>query len=90
MSRLQWARVGIVTLCLWALLAALALAATQTALGVSPPQRVDGDKIGAVASEHKTCSKIGIDILKMGGNAADAVRIFPLPGNIEADCSSRW
>lgn len=30
-------------------------------------------KLGAVASESSICSKIGIDILKKGGNAADAV-----------------
>ena len=28
---------------------------------------------GAVASESKSCSQIGIDLLKAGGNAADAV-----------------
>lgn len=30
-------------------------------------------KLGAVASELAVCSKIGINILKQGGNAADAV-----------------
>ncbi|RDL42431.1 Uncharacterized protein BP5553_02410 [Venustampulla echinocandica] len=30
-------------------------------------------KLGAVASESSECSKIGIDILKQGGNAADAL-----------------
>lgn len=34
----------------------------------------DHDKLGAVASESATCSKVGIDLLKEGGNAADAVR----------------
>ena len=37
--------------------------------------RADGDsgpKLGAVASESSICSQIGIDILKAGGNAADA------------------
>lgn len=29
---------------------------------------------GAVASEHKVCTQIGVDLLKAGGNAADAVR----------------
>jgi gamma-glutamyltranspeptidase / glutathione hydrolase len=28
---------------------------------------------GAVASESSVCSKIGIDMLKLGGNAADAL-----------------
>ena len=33
---------------------------------------------GAVASENKVCTQIGIDLLKAGGNAADAV-CYPLP-----------
>lgn len=32
-------------------------------------------KLGAVASESSICSKHGTDMLKMGGNAADAVSI---------------
>ena len=31
------------------------------------------DKLGAVASESSVCSQIGIDLIKDGGNAADAV-----------------
>lgn len=31
------------------------------------------DKLGAVASESTVCSHIGIDLIKDGGNAADAV-----------------
>lgn len=31
------------------------------------------DKHGAVASESAVCSRIGIDLLKAGGNAADAM-----------------
>ena len=31
------------------------------------------DKLGAVASESSVCSQIGIDLIKNGGNAADAV-----------------
>lgn len=31
------------------------------------------DTTGAVASESDICSHIGIDLLRMGGNAADAV-----------------
>lgn len=30
-------------------------------------------RLGAIASESSTCSRIGIDILQRGGNAADAV-----------------
>ena len=31
------------------------------------------DRLGAVASESSICSNIGIELLKQGGNAADAV-----------------
>lgn len=31
------------------------------------------DRLGAVASESEICSNIGIELLKQGGNAADAV-----------------
>jgi len=31
------------------------------------------DRLGAVASENKICSQIGIDLLHAGGNAADAL-----------------
>ena len=44
------------------------------ALGV--PSRAIGsydDQLGAVASEKATCSQIGVDLLKQGGNAADAI-----------------
>jgi gamma-glutamyltranspeptidase / glutathione hydrolase len=33
-------------------------------------------ELGAVASESSVCSNIGIDILKEGGNAADAVSLI--------------
>ncbi|KAH7073018.1 gamma-glutamyltranspeptidase-like protein [Paraphoma chrysanthemicola] len=38
----------------------------------APPVLKDG-QLGAVASEAEICSKIGIDLLKAGGNAADAM-----------------
>lgn len=31
------------------------------------------DKNGAVASEASECSRIGVELIKVGGNAADAV-----------------
>lgn len=37
------------------------------------PRHHHADKLGAIASESSICSHIGIDILKEGGNAADAV-----------------
>ena len=36
-------------------------------------QRTKDDRLGAVASENRVCSQIGIDLLRAGGNAADAV-----------------
>ncbi len=32
---------------------------------------------GAVASESSICSEIGLNLLKQGGNAADAVSLAP-------------
>lgn len=39
----------------------------------NPLTNPEHNKLGAVASENSICSKIGIDILKIGGNAADAM-----------------
>lgn len=39
--------------------------------GSTPRHRKDAR--GAVASEVETCSQVGIDLMKKGGNAADAV-----------------
>lgn len=39
----------------------------------SPVFHNEADKNGAVASESAVCSQIGIDLLKAGGNAADAM-----------------
>lgn len=36
----------------------------------------EGNKLGAVASQSEICSNIGGDILKKGGNAADATVSF--------------
>lgn len=33
----------------------------------------DGNKLAAVSSETKECTQIGINIIKAGGNAADAM-----------------
>ena len=60
----------------------LALAFSQWASCWAPPaaahlpgaeQYEMKDKRGAVASESSVCSNIGIDLIKGGGNAADAV-----------------
>ncbi|OLN85274.1 Gamma-glutamyltransferase-like protein 2 [Colletotrichum chlorophyti] len=53
-----------------AAVAQLLLGLTQPVL--SAPSQIDIPKLGAVASESDECSRIGTDILKKGGNAADA------------------
>jgi len=45
----------------------------QQSLPRTKPQARLQDRLGAVASESNICSQIGIDLLKKGGNAADAV-----------------
>ena len=77
-------------LCAWSLLASLALAAvSQLALSSSIPYKYEHDQLGAVASENSICSKIGIDLLKAGGNAADAVCLVYLPFSmVDADHAS--
>lgn len=56
------------------------------ALGYSNPtlskrhevrQYQENDTLGAVASESSVCSRIGVDLIKAGGNAADAVGSLP-------------
>jgi gamma-glutamyltranspeptidase/glutathione hydrolase len=42
-------------------------------LALSSPVYHTAPKLGAVASESNICSNIGIDLLKAGGNAADAL-----------------
>jgi len=63
---------------------ALALCA-HSALGFTVPlsskkrrtnattQYEENDKLGAVASESSVCSRVGVDLIKAGGNAADAL-----------------
>ena len=63
----------IVIIWTWSLMAVFALATTQLALSNLRPQISGGGTLGAVASEYKVCSQVGIDLLKAGGNAADAV-----------------
>ena len=60
---------------IWGLLFALTYGATphQAVLDDLRGQEVNNNTLGAVASENKVCSQIGIDLLKAGGNAADAV-----------------
>lgn len=50
-----------------------ALANPLPGLGSRAPKYAPGH-LGAVASESSICSDIGIELLRQGGNAADAVR----------------
>jgi gamma-glutamyltranspeptidase / glutathione hydrolase len=50
------------------------------------PQHHARDKLGAVASESSVCSQIGVDLLKAGGNAADAVSETCLVSTISIFC----
>lgn len=40
---------------------------------VKGSQHHESNKLGATASESAVCSRIGVDLIKNGGNAADAV-----------------
>jgi gamma-glutamyltranspeptidase/glutathione hydrolase/leukotriene-C4 hydrolase len=44
---------------------------TSNAIGRNPARLIIADH-GAVAAENERCSKIGVDVLKEGGNAVDA------------------
>ena len=39
----------------------------------SATQYEENDELGAVASESSVCSRIGVDLIKAGGSAADAL-----------------
>lgn len=41
--------------------------------GTPSPPKLEPGHLGAVASEAEICSHIGTDLLKLGGNAADAM-----------------
>lgn len=56
--------------CTWTLLA------TLTSTNQIPLRESSHDKLGAVACENKSCTEVGIDLLKLGGSAADAVGIL--------------
>ena len=58
-----------------ALLAQSVLASPFSAKKQWPREHEEKDKVGAVASESSVCSRIGVDLIKDGGNAADAVSI---------------
>ena len=69
--------VSIIMLGLLQLACALIVPPLLQQAGASPVPDLHQDSVpgtrGAVASESKICSNIGIDLLQQGGNAADAV-----------------
>ena len=78
---------------IWSLLLALTCGATphQAVLGGLRGQEANNNKLGAVASENRVCSQIGIDLLKAGGNAADAVSFaFHLVGAMLMRLEACW
>ena len=51
----------------------LGILASPNAQPRSTTQYEENDKLGAVASESSVCSRIGVDLIKAGGSAADAL-----------------
>ena len=73
MTECVWWRVGFfISICFFLRFSHAARTQPQ-ALLAQQAQQTNHDRLGAVASENKICSQIGIDLLEAGGNAADAV-----------------
>jgi len=51
----------------------LGISAASPQYGYGVPPTLARDHLGAVASESEICSRIGTELLKQGGNAADAL-----------------
>ncbi|KAL8970968.1 MAG: hypothetical protein Q9197_003526 [Variospora fuerteventurae] len=66
-------RPKLILTCILALTALLYFIALDIPLLQPIRPRKNHDRLGAVASENKLCTQLGIDLLKKGGNAADAV-----------------
>ena len=72
------------------LCASIAAIPPQVVINGAPDRPISLNRHGAVASENKVCSQIGIDLLNAGGNAADAVRLFLSDVVYPADGSHSW
>ncbi|KAL8725479.1 MAG: hypothetical protein Q9181_006410 [Wetmoreana brouardii] len=72
MANFRAVRLEICLICIAAFIAFLYLTATPFFFSIPNRQQTDHDRLGAVASESKLCTQIGIDLLRAGGNAADA------------------
>lgn len=77
MTHCVWWRVGCSCILFISFLLTLSLANAppQALLDLYPLTQHGHGQLGAVASENRVCSQIGIDLLKAGGNAADAVSL---------------
>ena len=51
----------------------LGVLASPSAQRRSTTQYEENDKLGAVASESSVCSRVGVDLIRAGGSAADAL-----------------
>lgn len=67
------ARGTMLSQCLTGLLALQSVLANPVPSGYPTPPVIKHGELGAVASESDICSHIGVDLLKQGGNAADAL-----------------
>ncbi|KAL8706972.1 MAG: hypothetical protein Q9201_000020 [Fulgogasparrea decipioides] len=72
MANLRAVRLEICLISIAAFIAFLHLAATPFFFSIPNRLPTGHDRLGAVASESRLCTQIGIDLLKAGGNAADA------------------
>ena len=73
MTACLWWRIGYILSILSLLSPSCAALAPPQALLNLQAHNTKHDRLGAVASENRVCSQIGIDLLEAGGNAADAV-----------------
>ena len=70
---INMARGAFLPRCLTGLLTLQSVLANPVPPGYPTPPVIKHGELGAVASESDICSRIGVDLLKQGGNAADAL-----------------
>lgn len=70
---INMARGTMLSRCLTGLLTLQSVLANPVPSGYPTPPVIKHGELGAVASESDICSHIGVDLLKQGGNAADAL-----------------
>jgi gamma-glutamyltranspeptidase/glutathione hydrolase len=70
---INMARGATVSRCLTGLLTLQSVLGNPVPSGYPTPPVIKHGELGAVASESDVCSHIGVELLKQGGNAADAM-----------------